>query len=182
MIMAETLERVYATALFELCCENDCLAEVYDEFGQIKDVLADNDEYVKLLSSPLVANEDKHEILDKTFGGKVSDMFFDFLCVLSDKGRVSAYDAIFGEFKSMYNKHMNILEVKVTTSEKMSDNIRQKLVDKLSSVTGKSIVLDEGIDKSLLGGIIVKYENTEIDSSVKGKLDKLKRQIDSTIA
>ena len=44
---------------------------------------------------------------------------------------------------------MNILEVKVTTSEQMSEDIKKKLVDKLSSVTGKSILLDEKIDNSL---------------------------------
>ena len=43
-------------------------------------------------------------------------------------------------------------------------------------------MLDERVDRALLGGIILRYENTEIDSSVKGKLEKLKKQIDSTIA
>lgn len=180
--MAETLEMVYASALYELCCENKCLEEIYDEFSQTSKLLAVNDEYLKLLSSPLVDDDDKHEMLDKAFQGKVTDMFLDFLSVLSDKGRINAVQGIYDEFRSMYNKHMNILEVTVTTSEKMSDVIRQKLVDKLASVTGKKIVLDEKIDRSLLGGIVVKYENTEIDSSVKGKLDKLKKQIDSTIA
>ena len=64
----------------------------------------------------------------------------------------------------------------------MSEKIKQKLVEKLEKVTGKNVVIDEKIDKSLLGGIVVKYDNTEIDSSVKSKLDKLKRQIDSIIA
>lgn len=180
--MAETLERVYASALFELCCENDCLSEVYDEMGQVNEIFNDNEEFVKLLSSPLVKDEDKHEILDKTFNGKTSDLFYDFLCVLADKGRINAFSGIYTEFRDMYNEEMNILEVKVTTSEQMSEDIKKKLVDKLSSVTGKSILLDEKIDNSLLGGIIVRYDNVEIDSSVKGKLDKLKKQIDSTIA
>lgn len=180
--MAETLERVYATALFELCCENDCLSEVYDEMGQTDKIFSDNGEFVKLLSSPLVTDDNKHEILNKTFSGKVTDLFFDFLCVLSDKGRTGAFSGIYTEFKDMYNKQMNILEVKVTIAEEMGDEIREKLINKLSSVTGKTVLLDEKIDKSLLGGIIVKYDNTEIDSSVKGKLNKLKKQIDSTIA
>ena len=77
---------------------------------------------------------------------------------------------------------MNILEVTVITSQAMSDGIRQKLKDKLGSVSGKTILLDERVDRALLGGIILRYENTEIDSSVKGKLEKLKKQIDSTIA
>lgn len=180
--MAETLEKVYASALYELCCENDSLQNVFDEFISVVEIFNENEEYVKLLSSPLVDNADKDDMLNKTFGGKISNLLLDFLCLLSDKGRAEYYKGIFNEFKNMYNEKMNILEVKVTTTEILSENIKQKLIDKLEKVTGKSIVLEEGIDKSLLGGIIVKYDNTEIDSSVKSKLEKLKRQIDSTIA
>lgn len=180
--MAETLERVYASALFELCSENNKLTEIFDEMTQVKNIFCENEEYIKLLSSPLISEEDKHEVLDKTFSGKLDDMFFDFLCVLSDKGRMGFFSGIFSEFKEMYNKHMNILEVTVVTSQPMSDRIKDKLIDKLSGTSGKKILLDERVDKSLLGGIILRYENTEIDSSVKGKLDKLKKQIDSTIA
>lgn len=180
--MAETLERVYASALFELCCERDCLAEIFDEMGQTGEILDKNEEFLTLLSSPLVSAEDKHDVLNKTFKGRVSELFFDFLCVVTDKGRIAAFDGIFSEFRKMYNKHMNILEVRVTTAEPMSERIKQKLINKLSDISGKTIILDERIDKALLGGIVIRYDNTEIDSSVKSKLDKIKKQIDSTIA
>lgn len=180
--MAETLERVYASALFELCIENNSLAEIFDEMIQVRDIFSENEDYLKLLSSPLISEKDKHDVLEKAFGGRLNDTFFNFLCVLTEKGRVGFYSEIFSEFKEMYNKQMNILEVTVVTSQPMSERIKGKLIDKLSSTSGKKIVLDERVDKSLLGGIILRYENTEIDSSVKGKLDKLKKQIDSTIA
>lgn len=180
--MAETLERVYASAIFELCLEQDKLSEIFDEMTQVNDIFSENEEYLRLLSSPLIPDADKHDVLDKTFNGKLSDMFYDYLCVLTDKGRIGFFSGIFSEFKAMYNKQMNILEVTVITSQAMSDGIRQKLKDKLGSVSGKTILLDERVDRALLGGIILRYENTEIDSSVKGKLEKLKKQIDSTIA
>ncbi|MDE6149112.1 MAG: ATP synthase F1 subunit delta [Ruminococcus sp.] len=180
--MAETLEMVYASALFELCIENGSLSEIFDEMSQVKNIFSENEEYLKLLSSPLISEEDKHEVLEKTFGGKLDDMFFDFLCVICDKGRIGFFSGIFSEFKELYNKHMNILEVTVVTSQPMSDKIKGKLIDKLSGSSGKKILLDERVDKSLLGGIILRYDNTEIDSSVKGKLDQLKKQIDSIIA
>lgn len=180
--MAETVEKVYASALFELCCESDCLSEIYEEMQETNKVFTDNYDFVKLLSSPLIDDKTKHDILNKSFKGKISELFFDFLCELTDKRRANAFSEVCSEFRNMYNEHMNLLEVKVITSEKMSSCIKEKLVNKLSEVTGKSILLDEKIDKSLLGGIVVRYDNVEIDSSVKGKLDKLKKQIDSIIA
>lgn len=180
--MAETLGKVYASAIFELCIENNSLNEIFEEMTDVNGIFSENEEYLKLLSSPLISEEDKHKALEEVFGGKLSDMMYDYLCVLSDKRRIGHFSEIFEEFKSMYNKQNNILEVTVVTSEPMSDRIREKLVDKLGSVSGKTILLDEKVDKSLLGGIILRYENNEIDSSVKGKLDRLKKQIDSTVA
>ena len=43
------------------------------------------------------------------------------------------------------------------------------------------MILHEKLDKSILGGIVLRYGNTQIDSSVKTKLDKIKAQIDSAI-
>ena len=62
-----------------------------------------------------------------------------------------------------------------------SPALREKLINKLSSVSGKSIILHEKQDKTILGGIVLRYGNTEIDSSVKSKLDKIRSQIDSAI-
>lgn len=180
--MAETLERVYASAIFELSCENDCLTELFDEMAQVNEILAQNEKFLTLLSSPLVSDGDKHNVLNTTFKHRVSDLLFDFLCVVTDKRRIAAFSGIFTEFRNMYNKHMNILEVRVTTAEPMSEHIRKKLIDKLTDVSGSTVILDERVDKALLGGIIIRYDNTEIDSSVRSKLDKIKKQIDSTIA
>ena len=132
--MAETLERVYASALFELCIENDSLTEIFDEMTQVKDIFIKNEDYLKLLSSPLISDGDKHKVLNKTFGGKLDDVFFDFLCVLCDKGRITFFPGIFSEFKEMYNKHMNILKVTVVTTQAMSERIKQKLIDKLGDL------------------------------------------------
>jgi F-type H+-transporting ATPase subunit delta len=89
---------------------------------------------------------------------------------------------IYGDFRARYNEKMNILEVTAVTAEPLSARLREKLVDKLGKVTGKKIVLSEKTDKSIIGGIVLRYANTEIDSSVKTRLDKLKAQIDGVIA
>ncbi|MBQ9376115.1 MAG: ATP synthase F1 subunit delta [Ruminococcus sp.] len=180
--MAETLEKVYASAIFELCIENNSLNEIFEEMTQVNSIFADNEDYLKLLSSPLISEDNKHKALSDVFGEKISDMLFDYLCVLTDKRRIGYFSGIYNEFKSMYNKEKNLLEVNVVTAHPMSDKIKEKLVAKLEQVSGKTVLLEEKVDKSLLGGIILRYENNEIDSSVKGKLDKLKKQIDSTIA
>ena len=48
--------------------------------------------------------------------------------------------------------------------------------------SGAKIVLVEKVDKSLMGGIVLRYSDTEIDGSVRTRLDDIKAQIDGVIA
>lgn len=182
--MADSIQNVYSTALFELCGEQDCLGTVFDELGEIAKLTfsAENREYAQFLSSPLISAEDKTRSLDTVFGGKISQLTLDFLCLLAEKGRFSYLPQVYEDFRAKYNEKMNILEVTAVTVQPMSAELSAKLKAKLEKVSGKTVVLTEKTDKSILGGIVLKYGNTEINSSVKARLDKLRAQIDNVIA
>lgn len=182
--MADSVQNVYSTALFELCGEQDCLSSVFDELGEINNIVFsdENEEYAHFLSSPLISAEDKTKSLDNVFGGKVSPLTLDFMCLVAEKGRFSYLPLIYADFKGKYNEKMNILEVTAITAQPMSAGLSTKLRSKLEKVSGKTVFLTEKTDKSILGGIVLKYGNTEINSSVRAKLDKLKAQIDNVIA
>lgn len=185
--MAESVGKIYGTALFELCCEQDSLENTYEEFKAVKELLydsgsEDSSDLVKLLSSPLISGQDKTGCLDAVFKGRISDMTLDFLCLVADKGRFGRLCEIFGEFGQMYNNKMGILEAEAITAEPLSQKLRDELIAKLTKTTGKKVSLTQKTDKSLIGGIIVRYGNTEIDGSVKTRLEKLKTQINGVIA
>ena len=182
--MANSVENVYAQALFELCCEDKCAEAVFDELGTGKEIIFsdENQSYIELLASPLIAAADKENALKSVFEGKISDLTLDFLRLLSEKERIKFLPGIYNEFKEMYYKMSNILEVTAVTSRSLSERLKDKLVNKLETVSGKKIILSEKTDESILGGIVLRYGNTEIDSSVKTKLEKLKKQIDGVIA
>ncbi len=180
--MAENVRTVYAQALFELCCEQGITAEACEELEGIGEVFEQNEELVKILRSPLVAFDEKKSLLEKAFGGRVGDTVFDFLCVATEKGRADFVPDICEEFRKLYYKQQNILEVNVITAMELSERLRDKLLEKLEQTLGKTVIMKLSVDKSLIGGIVVKYDNTELDSSVRGRLDRLKKQIDGIIA
>ena len=68
------------------------------------------------------------------------------------------------------------------TAMPLSERLRDKLAAKLEAVSGAKIVLVEKVDKSLMGGIVLRNSDTEIDGSVRTKLDDIKAQIDGVIA
>ncbi len=180
--MAESLKNVYAEAVFELCTEQGIEAEACEELEAVGEIFEANEEFVKVLRSPLVGADEKKQLLESIFSGRVSDTVLDFLCLTAEKGRAGFVPQICREYKALYYKKQGILEVSVITAMPMSGELSEKLKQKLEKVLDKKVIMKQSVDKTLIGGIIVRYEGAELDSSVKGKLEKLKAQIDSTIA
>lgn len=182
--MAGSVGSVYADALFELCKEQGNLTEVYNELTAVRDIVfcKDNEEYAKLLCSKAVSQKDGLNALENVFGGRVSEIAFNFLCVLCEKKRLEFLPDILTHLKARYNEENNILEVLVIVAEPLSDRLKNKLTDKLAKLTGKKISLAQKVDRSVMGGIKIRYDKTEIDATVKTKLEKLRKQIDSVIA
>ena len=80
------------------------------------------------------------------------------------------------------NDRNNILEVTACTTQPLSDRLKNKLTDKLASLSGKKIVLIEKIDSSIMGGIVLSYGNSRLDASVRMRLENMRRSINSIIA
>lgn len=180
--MAESVKNVYAEAVFELCCEQGITEQAAEELEGVSEVFAQNEEFVKLLRSPLLSDAEKKQLLTTAFEGKVCRTVFDFICLAVDKGRAGYITPICEEFKQLYYKQQGILEVSVITAMPISEALEEKLRAKLEQMLDKKIIMKLTVDKSLIGGVIVKYEGAELDSSVKGRLDRLRAQIDGIIA
>lgn len=180
--MAGKVQRVYCTALFELGVESNMLDAFSEQMRTASKVFETTPEFVKLLSAPTVSAEEKSKMITTVFAGRFDKSIESFIHLLTDNGRIAMFEMIADEFIKMYNEHNNILEVTATTSISLSRELRDKLKAKLGSISGKNIVLVEKLDPSILGGIVLSYENTRLDASVKGKLEKMKSQINSIIA
>lgn len=180
--MTGMIERVYSKALFEIGIEGKSLDELYGEITQLSEIFSKNPELTKLLSTPTITLDEKFALLSKLFGGKLSQDGYSFLCILVEKHRADKLDKIAGEFKQLYNEHNGIMEIIVTTAEPLKPELREKLIDKLHKNTNKRIELVERVDKSLLGGIVLNYGNTQMDASVKSRLEALSAQLKGIIS
>lgn len=180
--MAGMVEKVYADAVFSLGTDENCLDTLCEEIFGLADIFSANEELVKLLSAPTVSLDEKTAVLKNIFGGKISEYAMNFILVLTEKNRAAYLPKIAEQVKNEYNERNGILEVKATTSIPMKSEVKDKLVRKLEAVTGKKITLVERVDKSILGGIVLDYGNTRMDSSVKSRLDGMHAQIKSIIA
>ena len=72
------------------------------------------------------------------------------------------------------NESKNALRASITSVIELSENEKFALLDKLKQKTGKEILPEFSIDKNILGGIVIKINDTVIDLSVKKRIENLK--------
>lgn len=180
--MAGSVGNVYSEALFELAAEQNCAEETFDELMALKKIWQENPEVSKLLRSPTLSVAERLEVTEKIFKGRVSDQIYNFLCVLTEKSRADHLPEIADSYKEKWYDKSGIAEVTVTSDRPLSDKQRDKLINKLSQVYNKKILLEEKTDSSLIGGMKVSYNGTLLDGSVKTRLETIRKQIKGTIA
>lgn len=180
--MTGTVEKIYSEAVFELAKEQNCADGIKDELEALAVVFRDNPELPKLLSAPTVGMAEKLSVIEKLFKGRISDMCYNLLCVTAEKGRARLIPDIAEDYKNRWYEMKNIAEVRVTSSVPLNDTLKAKLKAKLEKVYGKTVILTEKVDESLMGGLVINYGNTMMDGSVKAKLEAIQKQIKGVIA
>jgi len=167
----------YGKAIYDLSCEENLSEVILNDFNLISELLCENPEYINLLDTPTISKEEKGKLLDEVFENRIHEYTLNFLKILSEKKSVYRFEKCKNVFVKSYNKDNKIENVTAVTAKPLSDEFKDKLVSKLIAMTGKNIVLENNVDQSCLGGIIIRFENSQIDGSLKTKLENLKKHI-----
>lgn len=180
--MAELTAIRYAESLFEVALENKTENEVLKELFEIRQLFKQNPDLPKALENPVLTNDEKLNAVDAVFGGRVCGYTLNFLKLITEKRHINDYYQMCEKYRLAYNKHFGIEDVELITAKQLSPKLEEKLKAKLEAVTGKKVVLNAKVDPDILGGIVVKLANKQLDASIKTKLETLKAEIGAVIA
>ncbi|HSQ33640.1 MAG TPA: F0F1 ATP synthase subunit delta [Peptostreptococcaceae bacterium] len=180
--MIDVVANRYAQALFEVGEESGKLDVFDEELKAIVDILIDNKDFYEALKSPLIQKYEKKTLLQNVFSNNVNIEILNFLSILVDKDRISMVDKIYEGFKALLNKKNNIIEAVAITAIAMKDEMLEKLRERLSEMTKKTVILKNEVNENVIGGVLIRLGNEEIDGTVKGRLEKLKEELSQVIA
>ena len=176
--MAKQVDTTYGNALFELGCEENRLDELFEEVNAFIGIIDDNEELIKLLNHPQVNKEDKKKIVEDTFTGRISDDLLGLLVTVVDKGHIINIKDILKHFIKKKKKKKNIGEASVISAIALSDEQKSNIEKRLLETTSyNEIETTYAVDKSLIGGLVIRIEDRVVDSSIKTKLDKLSKTL-----
>jgi F-type H+-transporting ATPase subunit delta len=174
-MIVSILAQRYAKALFELAHEMDILDEVNEDMKLVRNTCKDSKEFRLFLESPVIKTDKKQHILKALFEGKIQELSFRFIMLITRKDRESHLESISIAFIELYKKFKNILTVKLETAVDIDEALKQKVVDLLTEQTGSHIDLEMHVDKDLIGGFILNYSEKQYDASIRYQLNRLRR-------
>ena len=160
----------YSTALFEIAHENNLGKEFYEELHLVSDEFKDNPEYINILSSPNIPVKRRHALLTEAFGKHIHEYVLSFVKLICEKGRIKEFSEFVSEFDALYNAFNSVVHAYIASTVELLDDKKEELIKCLEKISGCFVVPHYEIDKSLVGGIVVRMNDTIIDGSIKHKL------------
>lgn len=175
--MSSEVAAVYSHALFSLAKEQGdaVLQQTRSDLRQCAVLFSLNPDLTRLLSLPTVSAEERIAVAKKIFGDE--GLTPRLICLLIDHKRIGYLGEIADTFDGQMLDYQNMAEVTVTTAVAMTPEQKERLRTALEQKLRRTVRITEHIDRSILGGVIVKYGDTRIDNSVKYRLDALKERL-----
>jgi F-type H+-transporting ATPase subunit delta len=114
-----------------------------------------------------------NSIAEKWMEGKDLQAAQNFIALLAESKRLAALPDISVQFEALRAEQEKTLKVQVVSFSPLTQEQQKSLMQSLSHRLQRQITLNVNIDKSLLGGAVIRAGDLVIDGSVRGKLNKL---------
>lgn len=168
----------YAKSFIQLAKDNAKLELLKEDIQSILNSIQKSKDLDNFLLSPLIKIEKKKEILTSLFKGKIDELSLKFMILITDHKREGLLKTICQEFMKQYNAQHNIATVNLTTAHALDDAQRKEIIDFVKgNFQFSSIELEEKVDQDLIGGIVLRIDDQQIDGSIKRKLQDIKKEL-----
>ena len=181
MIENKTIARPYAQAVFDLADENGTLDQ-WSQFLNIASNFLSDATITFFLSKPTLSKKQKFDLLidffnsiedeNVIFGNQ--DLFgSNFLKLLIESNRMTAINEISEQFDALKLKAEKNVEVIVTSASPLSSIQQESIAQSLKIRLNCNVIMQTDIDKSLIGGVVIRAGDIVIDGSLRTSLEQL---------
>ena len=164
----------YAKSFIELAMEQGVLEQIYADMKLILETAKASPDLVSLLKSPIINASKKEAILKEVFTGKIDKLTIAYIQLITNKKREEHLIKIAEEFIIQYKEKKKILTAVITTANGIDDITRKKIIEVVKGVGNHEVVLEEKINKEVIGGFILRVGDKQLDASIARKLINLK--------
>lgn len=164
----------YAAAVFEIASENNALTKLETGLDDLSAALAESADLRNLINSPLISRGEQGSAIAavaKTM--KLQPVLSNVLGLMAEKRRLFVLPQLIEQLRAMIADHKGEVTAEVTTAKALTKIQSDKLAKTLATRVGKDVKINATVDKSLVGGLVVKVGSKMIDTSIRSKLASL---------
>lgn len=170
----------YGKALFTLAKESGTVEELARDVSLAADVFKANPDYARLLDTPAVTKAERVALVDESFSS-LHEYLVNLIKIMAEAHLSHAFCSAADEYLALYDGYCGIVRVEAVSAVAMTREQTENLEKKLSEMLGGKAIVSNTVDPSILGGMKIRYGATQLDGSVKTRLDKLESALRSTV-
>jgi len=166
----------YATALFELALEEKAVETVERDLNRFASALDAVEDLRRLVRSPVFTADEQERAIAATLEKmEIQGLTANFLKLIARNRRLFAAPDMIKAFRALLARHRGQASAEVTSALSLTEGQLRALQTALKAALHKDVQLDQKVDATLLGGLVVKVGSRMVDSSLRTKLNSLKQ-------
>jgi F-type H+-transporting ATPase subunit delta len=169
-----SLQGRYASALYDLANESGAVAAVESDLEKLDQAILASEDLAALIRNPQLGRDVAAKAVDAVAALLgLTDLTRKFLGVLAGNRRLSALPDVVRAFGSIAAAARGEVTAEVTSAHPLTPAQLKSLTAKLKEREGKDVKIKASVDPEVLGGLVVRIGSTQIDSSIRTRLNTL---------
>lgn len=168
--------RMYARALYEAAHDQNRVDEATDDLRALVEAMDATPELEAFLANPQLDPGTKADLLEE-LTADAEPVLRNFVRVVALKGRAGQLRGIAEELQAIVDREQGRLAVELTTAYELSDEEAAAIVRQIEQASGRTVEASRSVDPDLIGGIVLQAGSLRADASVRGRLNRLRREL-----
>jgi len=149
---------------------------VHEALSDFARAITDTPELRTVLRNPQLEPSAKGRIL-ADLAGDEDELFRNFLQLVAEKGRAGEIEEIAAEFERLIARAERRLTVELVTARELTDAEAGEIIGRIEQAAGRKVEATRSVDPDLLGGFVLRAGSYRADASVRGRLERLRREL-----
>jgi F-type H+-transporting ATPase subunit delta len=164
----------YATAVYEIAKDEKSVPALEDDINALQGALSESEDFRALISSPIYSREEQAGAISALASKMgLSDTVANTLSLMAQKRRLFVLPQLIATLRDVIAEAKGEVTADVISAKALTKAQTEKLAKTLKASTGKTVTLNETVDESLIGGLVVKVGSRMIYTSIRSKLNSL---------
>tara|TARA_R110002110_G_scaffold149949_3_gene341361 strand:+ start:967 stop:1509 length:543 start_codon:yes stop_codon:yes gene_type:complete len=168
-----TVARPYARAAFSQGLDEASGLQTWSRMLSLLAAAISDSRVKEALDNPRLTTGQQADLVVDVMGEELNEQGKNFVHVLAEHGRTLLLPQIYVMFELLKANHEKTMDVEITSAFEVEASDLATLTEALKKRLQREVKLTTSVDQTLLGGVLIRAEDTVIDNSVRGKLKKL---------